>query len=457
MDWHTATGPPLSCRGKYVIQDSESNPGEKRALDLYSQRERLASIAVSDVQDRITATLRALGDPHLVRATVEPCRIKSFARLKQKAERFGWTIEEAIDKAQDFIGFRLVCDNLQDVRRASQLIRESLTRDGYKIRKVNDYVAKPKNDGYRAVHVVFEVPVKVGAASATLNCELQIRSRLQNTWAHLSRIDLYSYETQPPRQAVSEMRRLSELLCKADSVADRIRDRIARPRRCRKPIAGQTLTAATLAFVYRRRFSQDPPDYLVQSLLRDYGHLAIRADGLEAALADDPFISQLKDAYKDATRFEWDAEPEQLFRWVLQSMVSGTKSAIATAVRDSRAEADDIERIGRSEALSSVPQTAASFLDELEHPDDDGDFEGDIEQWASALGVLERCSACGQDMVDAYELADAAVRHFKLRGQKAERFREHVRERVSNSAVDPGGWNHSGLCSGCDYMLSKDD
>lgn len=75
---------------------------------------------------------------------VEPCRIKSFARLKRKAERFGWTVEEAINKAQDFIGFRLVCDNLQDVRRASELIRESLTRDGYKIRKADDYVAKPK-------------------------------------------------------------------------------------------------------------------------------------------------------------------------------------------------------------------------------------------------------------------------------------------------------------------------
>lgn len=64
MDRHTATVSPLLCRGRYVIQDSESNPGEKRALDLYSQRERLASIAVSDVQGRITATLRALGDPH---------------------------------------------------------------------------------------------------------------------------------------------------------------------------------------------------------------------------------------------------------------------------------------------------------------------------------------------------------------------------------------------------------
>ena len=104
------------------MPEDEATPDEKRVLDLYNQRERLASFAVSDVQSRLTATLRALGDPHLVRATVEPCRVKSYARLKQKAERFGWTIEEAINKAQDLIGFRLVCDNLQDVRRASELI-----------------------------------------------------------------------------------------------------------------------------------------------------------------------------------------------------------------------------------------------------------------------------------------------------------------------------------------------
>ena len=44
-----------------VIQQNEPETDERRALDLYSQRTRLAAFAVKDVEDRITATLRALG------------------------------------------------------------------------------------------------------------------------------------------------------------------------------------------------------------------------------------------------------------------------------------------------------------------------------------------------------------------------------------------------------------
>jgi len=183
-----------------VIQQNEPETDERRALDLYSQRTRLAAFAVKDVEDRITATFRALGDPHLVRGTIESFRIKSLDRLKQKAGRRGWTLLQAIEKAQDFIGFRLVCDNLQDVRRASDLIRESLSRDGYRIQRVDDYVAKPKKDGYRAVHIVFALPVTVGSSTAILNCELQVRSRLQHTWAHLSRVDLYSADVPLPQR-----------------------------------------------------------------------------------------------------------------------------------------------------------------------------------------------------------------------------------------------------------------
>jgi ppGpp synthetase/RelA/SpoT-type nucleotidyltranferase len=51
--------------------------------------------------------------------------IKSYERLLAKAVRRGWTIEEAIRTAQDFVGFRVVCNNLQDVKRTTDLLRES--------------------------------------------------------------------------------------------------------------------------------------------------------------------------------------------------------------------------------------------------------------------------------------------------------------------------------------------
>jgi hypothetical protein len=53
--------------------------------------------------------------------------------------------------------------------------------------------------------MIFPMPIKMGKDEATLNCEMQIRSRLQHTWAHLSREDLYASEDGVPRAASREI------------------------------------------------------------------------------------------------------------------------------------------------------------------------------------------------------------------------------------------------------------
>jgi hypothetical protein len=209
--------------------------------------------------------------------------------------------------------------------------------------------------------------------------------------------------------------------------------------------------------LYRRKFGQDPPEYLIQNIVRDYGHLAIRSDGIESALNDTSFIDQLKHAHSNATHFHWEPEPAQIFRWAIFSLVAGTKSAISVATRDAREEANYIDRIGRQEALSGFPEDAETLLSTLANSDHDGDIDGDIEQWASGLGVLRGCERCGSNIVHPQEFADAAVAQLKARGKKADRLREELEERVRNCAVDTGGWNYSRLCSYCDHVMSKDD
>jgi hypothetical protein len=190
-------------------------------------------------------------------------------------------------------------------------------------------------------------------------------------------------------------------------------------------------------------------------VIRDYGDLAIRSDGIELALNDATFINQLKNVYADATRFHWQPEPEQVFRWVVLSLLAGTKSGTAAAARDAREEANYIEQIGRQEALSGFPDSAESLISVLDDPDPDEDLDGDIEQWASGLGVLRSCDRCGGPIINPEEFADAAVAHLKARGRKADRIRGEIEARVRNSAVDTGGW--AGLCSYCDHVMSKDD
>jgi len=393
--------------------------------------QRLAKVIAQDILQRIQDALRELGDPYFIRAGVDSWRVKASASLARKAAQHGWARDQAISKAQDVLGFRVVCHNLQDVGRVASLLMDSLGQAGLKPQR-KDYVTNPKKDGYRAVHLTFRYPAKLAALQAEVGCEIQIRSLLQNSWAQLSRADLYAPSEEVPSTILKKMRLLSDQLAKADAIADSIRTQFARPRKGRKPTSETPISGSALAFIYRQRYGGDPPEYLVQWVLREYQGTEVRTDGLDSTLRDEVFQEKLREAYGD--RVKWDADKDQLFRWSVHSLVHGQESAIRHARRDGKEEWGEIVRIALLE---------------------DGD--SDFESLASGLGGLRHCDRCGATIVDPEDLADAVVSHYKLRGKRADNARDRLITAVQSSGVEVGAWDNSRLCGYCDHVMSKDD
>jgi putative GTP pyrophosphokinase len=419
----------------------------------YEKTKVLADVAIQIVGKRVEEALRQLGDPYLVRAQVTERRIKSPASLKRKARQHKWTFEQALKQAQDLIGFRLVCNNLQDVLRGADLLQAGLESDRLEVKR-SDYVANPKPDGYRAIHLTFYLPVRIGNDEAALGCEIQIRSLLQNSWAALSRADVYGSEPSGWPGVARDMASLARMLARADNVAERIRRRISKPRRGQRPAPGQTLTASGLAFAYRRRFRENPPDYIVQSIIREFGAYDLRTDGLETALQDEKFVNQLTSAY--AEEADWQADATQIFRWTVLSLVVGSQAAVRRARSDGRADWREVAATARREALASIPGVE-DVLVALEQPDKDEDPQSDLEDWAGALDATSRCAFCGTTIVRPDEFADSAVRYYRLRGRKAEEIRERLRHAAQSVGTETGSWDNSSICSYCSYVLNKDD
>ena len=416
---------------------------------VYAEAYGLARLARAELKRQIEAALQKLGDPHLIRARVARSRIKTLASLRRKAAEHGWSIPEALANARDVIGFRIVCNNLQDARRAHELISRVLRDKGLTVRSA-EYVLHPQRGGYRALHLWFPFDVQAGPAKMSLHCEVQIQSLLQDAWAQLSRVDIYRGGAPP---GLSEaMERLSRRLYAADLIADGIRTRVARPLRGRKPSAGASLSAETIAFLYEHAFGSPPPDYLVRSTIEELADTPIRTDGLAAILDDGTFLDRLASSYREANRLDFDADPVLLFRWAVHAAVHGREAAIRAAKSSGRAEWRYTDRIYRSEALSSLPPDADGFVRAVRQAEDDGDSGSDIEMWAGALGGLNKC-ACGTTLVDDDAFADAMIKHYRLRGAKAERVRERIISAVMRSGVETG----TGLCSYCSYVMSKDD
>ena len=410
---------------------------------------RLAKLALDDLQPRIERAVRSLGDPNLVRAQMSKPRIKSPSSLARKARQKGWDPEGTLSRAEDLIGFRAVCHNLQDVQRLANLLEESLRNDHIDVKR-RDYVAAPRPSGYRAIHLLFSIPVAINNQAATVGCEIQIRSLLQDAWARLSHGDVYKADDRTTIHR--RMNALATLLARADATADAIRNEISRPRRGRRPVGARPLTASVIAFLYRDRFGTDPPDYLVQFVLRETTGATLRSDGLHSALVDENLTAALEGTYRQASG--WDVEATRLFPLVIHSLLFGKEASLRRAAQEGRAERKEIEIIARREVLSDL--SAEEMLTAIENPHKDEDIESDVERWAAVLGASYGCALCGASIVDPDAFAQAAVKQSKVRGRRAHRLREALSEALTSTAIETGTWDNPALCSNCSYVLSKD-
>lgn len=93
-----------------------------------------------------------------------------------------------LSKMHDIGGCRAVVRNVAEVERLVKLYERSAAKNPGKraefVRKY-DYIAQPKVDGYRSIHLVYKYRTssKKYAAFNGLRIEIQIRSRLQHAWA----------------------------------------------------------------------------------------------------------------------------------------------------------------------------------------------------------------------------------------------------------------------------------
>ena len=118
---------------------------EQRGPALQRARRRLQSILVG-----VVASIK---DKTLVRAEVTSLRVKGLSSLKRKAVEKGWKAEEALSACSDLIGGRVVCNNIEDVYRFAELLKEQLPSAWGEF-EIQDHIKNPNAGGYRALMLI---------------------------------------------------------------------------------------------------------------------------------------------------------------------------------------------------------------------------------------------------------------------------------------------------------------
>nr|WP_230206556.1 GTP pyrophosphokinase family protein [Microbacterium gorillae] len=147
-------------------------------------------------------------------------RVKSLESLGDKVRRRGLSLdlEEVRANITDIAGVRVVCAFTRDAYRMFDLLT---AQADVEVKLVKDYIAAPKANGYKSLHVIVEVPVFLSTGPVSVPVEVQFRTVAMDFWASLEHKIYYKYDGRVPDGLIAE-------LTEAAGSAAELDDRMAR-------------------------------------------------------------------------------------------------------------------------------------------------------------------------------------------------------------------------------------
>lgn len=152
-------------------------------------------------------------------------RLKSTASIMKKLDKLGckMTLESIEDKVNDVAGVRVICSYVDDI----YLIADAITKQSdVELLLEKDYVASPKPNGYRSLHLIVKVPVYLSDKRVDTKVEIQIRTIAMDFWASLEHQLRYKKDSPDADVIVDELRECAESINSADVKMSELRLRM---------------------------------------------------------------------------------------------------------------------------------------------------------------------------------------------------------------------------------------
>ena len=111
-------------------------------------------------------------------------RLKSVNSILGKLEKRGLevSLDSIVTNLTDIAGVRVICNYVSDVYKIADLL---IKQSDIKLIAKKDYIKHPKENGYRSLHLVVEVPVYLANEKVMVPVEIQIRTIAMDFWATL--------------------------------------------------------------------------------------------------------------------------------------------------------------------------------------------------------------------------------------------------------------------------------
>jgi putative GTP pyrophosphokinase len=152
-------------------------------------------------------------------------RIKKPGSIAKKLQKKGIPITvDNIEKClNDVAGIRVICSFVDDIYEiASMLVRQ----DDIILIEQKDYINDPKDNGYRSLHLILELPVFFSDQKKMIRVEVQIRTIAMDFWASLEHQLRYKQIINNEEEITRELKECADVIADTDIRMLKIRNKI---------------------------------------------------------------------------------------------------------------------------------------------------------------------------------------------------------------------------------------
>ena len=152
-------------------------------------------------------------------------RLKSPEGILKKAVRKGCplVLDDIRAQIQDIAGIRITCSFISDTYRILDMLTSQLD---VTVLEVKDYIAAPKPNGYKSLHLIADIPVFMSDRVDEVTVEIQIRTVAMDFWASLEHKIYYKYRGAVPVDLVSDLKQAADVANRLDLKMEGLHDQV---------------------------------------------------------------------------------------------------------------------------------------------------------------------------------------------------------------------------------------
>jgi len=152
-------------------------------------------------------------------------RLKTTHSIVDKLARKGqpFTIESIERNIYDVAGIRAICPYMDDIYTLADAL---LRQDDVRLLSRKDYIANPKPNGYRSLHLIISLPIYFSDRKTEIPVEVQIRTIAMDFWASLEHQLKYKQDIPNQQEIIGQLRACADTIHRTDAAMLGIRRQI---------------------------------------------------------------------------------------------------------------------------------------------------------------------------------------------------------------------------------------